>query len=275
MKSSSMRWGSLLGITFALANCDMASGTGGRAIQFDMHFNAAASADASRGTFDTSTGWHVKLEQAIIALGPVYIYQDPPPLAAIDVPNRLNSVDSFWDFVVPNAFAHAGDEHFFGGEVKGEFLGQIAFDVLQAGGVQMKNVPGTEGRIRSASIWLAPPRVSIQGNGAALHGHHAYVVGTAEKNGMVIPFEGGLDIENEGTKRRVDGIPLDMRLDDRVALTVNIHLHTWFDAAHFDRLVKKNDQGRYMITPDSQVRTAWFLGARGFSAFSIETKQEE
>jgi hypothetical protein len=181
----------------------------------------------------------------------------------------------FWDALVPNAYAHTGDEHFFGGEVKGEFLGQMAFDVLHPDGVRISEVPGTLGRAQSASIWLAPPRTSIQGNGTALHGHHAYVVGTAEKEGLVVSFEGGLDIENEGTKRRIDGIPLDIQLDDGAVLTLVLHPQAWFDAAHFDQLSQKNEQGRYVITPESQVRTAWFLGARGFSAFTVETNEQQ
>ena len=205
----------------------------------------------------------------MIAIGPVYVYQNPPPLATIDV--RRSLTNRLSNALIPNAYAHTGDEHFFGGEVKGEFLGQIAFDLLHPEGLRIPNVPGTLGRAQSASIWLAPPRPSIQGNGTALQGHHAYVVGQAEKEGSVVSFEGGLDIENEGTKRRIDGIPLDIQLDDSAVLTLVLHPRAWFDAAHFDRLSEKNQAGRYVITPDSQVRTAWFLGARGFSAFTAET----
>lgn len=244
-------------------HCDMASGTGGRAIQFDLRITS------SPAEFTTSTGWHVKLEQAVVALGPIFIYHNPPPLAQKFVPYP-DWRGRFWNTLVPSAHAHAGDEHFFGGEVKGEFLGQIAFDVLNANGMDQPDIPGTLGRAQSASIWLEPPRTSIQGQAAALHGHHAYVVGTAEKDAIVIPFEGGLDIENEGTKRRVDGIPLDMQLDDNRRLIFVVHPKAWFDAAHFDRLVEKNAVGRYVITPESQVRTAWFIGARGFSAFTAE-----
>ncbi len=260
MTTMRFRCVSLLCFAAAIANCD--SGTGGRPIQFEMRLGTAPSFQDAPGTFDTSAGWHVKLEQAFIAIGPIYVYQNPPPLAK-----------GLWDALVPSAYAHAGDEHFFGGEVKGEFLGQLACDLLDPNGVRIPKVPGTLGRAQSASIWLEPPRTSIQGNGNALHGHHAYVVGTAEKEGLVVPFEGGLDIENEGTKRRIDGIPLDIKLDDGAVLTLVLHPQAWFDAAHFDQLSEKNQTGRYVITPDSQVRTAWFLGARGFSAFTTETNR--
>lgn len=263
----------LLGFAATLVHCDMASGTGGRPIQFEMRLETARSSEETLGTFATTTGWNVKLDQAVIAIGPVYVYQNPPPLAKIDAENRRPWGHRIWDVFVPNAHAHAGDEHFFGGEVKGEFLGQIAFDVLNPSGVRIPEVPGTLGLARSASIWLAPPRTSIQGDANALHGHHAYVVGSAEKEGLVIPFEGGLDIENEGTKQRIDGVPLEIQLDDGAALTFELNPQVWFDAAHFDKLSEKNQQGRYVITPDSQVRTAWFLGARGFFAFSTRTNQ--
>jgi hypothetical protein len=263
----------LLAFSTVLVHCDMQSGTGGRPVQFELQLETASPSERPIGEFLTSTGWHVKLEQAFIAVGPLYVYQNPPPLAHIGVEQGKTFPERFWNFLIPNAHAHAGDEHFFGGEVKGEYLGQIAFDVLNPAGVRLSDVPGTLGRAQSMSIWLAPPRTSIQGNASALHGHHAYVVGTATKEGVMVPFQGGLDIENEGTKQRVDGIPLDMQLDDGALLTLTIHPQAWFDAAHFDMLSEKNDEGRYVITPASQVRTAWFLGARGFLAFSTQTNQ--
>ena len=37
------------------------------------------------------------------------------------------------------------------------------------------------------------------------HGHHAWVAGTATREGVSIAFAGGLDIDASGTLRRVDG----------------------------------------------------------------------
>ncbi|MDI3289438.1 hypothetical protein [Polyangium sp. 15x6] len=254
------------------AGCDLPSGTGGRAIEFEMRFGTAWRPGLPPGSFETSTGWRVELGEATVAIGPVYVHENPPPLAGLGAPRGKGLSDMLWDVLVSDAHAHAGDQHFDGGEVKGEWLGQLAFDVLDPGGVYIGPVPGTEGRARSLSIRLDPPRASIGGDGGALRGHHAYVVGVAEKDGLVVPFEGGLDIEEEGTKRSVDGVPLDVSLGDGIVVGIVIHPSAWFDGAHFDRLTEKNAAGRFVITPESQVRTAWFLGARGFSAFSAETR---
>ncbi|MDC3958795.1 hypothetical protein KEG38_33375 [Polyangium jinanense] len=257
------------------AGCDLPSGTGGRAIEFEMQLGAASKPGLPIGSFETSTGWKVELGEALVAIGPVYVHENPPPLAGLVAPRGKSLSGMLWDVVVPDAHAHAGDQHFDGGEVKGEWLDQRAFDVLDPGGVRIGPVPGTEGRARSLSIRLDPPRASIGGDGAALHGHHAYVIGVAEKDGLVIPFEGGLDIEEEGTKRSVDGIPVDVSLGDGTIVGIVIHPSAWFDGAHFDRLTEKNAAGRFVITPESQVRTAWFLGARSFSAFSAETRDAQ
>jgi hypothetical protein len=253
------------------AGCDLPSGTGGRAIEFEMRLRARWKPELPLGSFETSTGWKVDLGEAMVAIGPVYVHENAPPLAGIDAPRGEGLSGLLWDVLVPDAHAHAGDQHFDGGEVKGEWLGQVAFDVLHPGGEHIGPVPGTEGRARSLSIRLDPPRASIGGDGGALRGHHAYVVGVAEKDGLVVPFEGGLDIEDEGMMRSVEGIPLDVSLRDGAVVGIVIHPSAWFDGAHFDRLTEKNAAGRFVITPESQVRTAWFLGARGFSAFSAET----
>ena len=266
-----MRWALLVFWGLGAAGCDMPSGTGGRAIDFEMRLDGATRPGLPFGSFETSTGWKVHLEEAMVAVGPVYVHENPPPLAGLGAPRGKRLSGLLWDALVPNAHAHAGDQHFDGGEVKGEWLGQLAFDVLRPDGARMGVVPGTEGRARSLSIRLDPPRVSIEGDGGALRGHHAYVVGVAEKGGLAVPFEGGLDIEDEGTKRSVDGIPLDVSLGDGAVVAIVVHPSAWFDGAHFDRLTKKNAAGRFEITSDNQVRTAWFLGVRGFSAFSAKT----
>ncbi len=145
--------------------------------------------------------------------------------------------------------------------------GLLALDAL-APGARLVDTPGTAGGVRSLSIGLYPPRTSIAGDAGGLGGHHAYVVGVATRGDIEIPFEGGLDIEAEGNKREVAGIPLTAELDDGVPVTIELHLEAWFDEAHFDRLTEKSPRGRFLITRSTQVGAAWFIGARSAAAFS-------
>jgi hypothetical protein len=260
---------SSIALLAALSGCDLPSGTGGRAVEIEVRLRSLPQGDRPLGAFVTRSGWEVHLSEAFVALGPIYLYEQAPHLAGARRPGGSR----LWDLLVRDAHAHAGDQHFSGGEVKGEWLGQIAFDALAEGGAVLGRAPGTAGPARSLSVSLDPPRASILGPSDALRGHHAYVAGEAAKDGLVVPFEGGLLIEDEGTKRSVDGVALDAALDDGVVVTLELHLEAWFDEAHFDRLAEAPPGGRRLITPDSQVRTAWFIGARSAAAFSTRVEE--
>lgn len=249
-------------LALSLASCD--AGTGGRRVQFELAVGTSAPAEPRALRFRTGSGWDVTLEEACVAVGPIYLYENAGALAARKgLPARL------YDALVPSAHAHAGSEHFNGGEVRGEWVGQIAVDLVGAATLDLGSVEGIAGRARSASVLLEPPRSVAVGDVACLRGHHAYAVGIAERDGVVVPFEGGLDIENEGTLRTVTGIPVDVDLDDGLRLALRVDPRAWFDQAQFDRLTEKSAAGRALVTPESQVRTAWFIGARGAAAFAV------
>ncbi|WP_394824180.1 hypothetical protein [Pendulispora albinea] len=251
------------------------SGTGGRAIRFSM---GVAPAPESVSTFVTTTGWSVTLEEACMAIGPIYLYANPSLLAPAEASllapaettHRRGPLGRVADWLVPPAFAHGGDAHYNGGEVRGEWVEQVAFDALAPAGIDLGATNGLAGPARSFSLLLLPPRPTARGDTACLRGHHAYARGAARKGETTVPFEGGLDIENKGTFRSVDGIPLDAQLDDGVRITVRLHTRAWFDDAHFDRLTERNADGRFVITAESQVAAAWFAGARAYKTFSAD-----
>lgn len=250
-----------------VAACGQDAGTGGRTVSFDLELDPEPVSAPSLTTFETRTGWTVELERAHIALGAVYVHQSGgTAVVQRTLPERV------WDVLVPSAHAHPGDNFFYGGEVKGEWLGQVALDVLQPTPVSVGAQPGTYGEVRSLSVLLDPPRASLGEQAEPLAGHHAYVVGTATRADDVVPFEGGLDIADEGNQRRVEGIPFTGLLDDGVTLRLRVHPEVWFEDADFERLMTEptNEAGRHVISETNQVRSAWFIGARSVRAFSVE-----
>ena len=240
------------------------SDTGGESIRFRMNVASSADDGEELGAFTTRSGYRVTLTEARVALGPIYLYENPPPVA--QAPRRR----TLWDLIVPSAFAHPGDQHFAGGAVKGEYLGQVVLDGLSDEPLALGEVPGVAGISRSFSVYLEPP-ASAEAK-RALHGYHAFVVGDAEKAGVTYPFEGGLNIGNEGTLRRVEGIALDADLSAQSQVTIEIHLSRWFADAEFDRLSERADSGRYVIDEPAQVGAAWFIGARSFDTFSASVE---
>jgi hypothetical protein len=250
--------------------CLEASGTGGRPIIAD--FELRADWEVEPGRLETSTGWTVELEEAVLALGPITFFELPPPLSheAEEAPDLS---DRLYGWLVGTAHAHPGDEHFHGGRVMGELYQQVAFDLLGGPHRVSAGLRGLAGEVRSFSVALDPPDTRTLGEPEGLLGHHAYVVGTAHQGELSIPFEGGLTIEDAGTLRRVDGLATDMHFDRGGVVVVSVHVDAWFDEARFERLEEADDDGRFTIAPGDQVHAAWRLGARSGAAYSARREE--
>lgn len=234
---------------FALA-CDP---TGGAEVPFSFRVETASPA-----SFVTATGWSVTLEQATLAAGPIYLHENPPAFAARSLPDRL------LELVVPRAHAHAGDSHFNGGAVLGEWLVPFVFDAVSPQPLALGETIGNAGPVRSFAVLLEPPA----NDAGPTHGFHAWAMGVATKGEQRIPFEGGLVIERPGRDRRVEGLPVEAELADGGVFVLEVHADRWFRDAEFDRLTAPDTGDVRTITTDSQVHAAWFLGARSREAFS-------
>jgi hypothetical protein len=254
----------------ALAGCgELGSGTGGRAITFEMAVEPAHDM-ATDATFITATGWTVELHEAVVAIGPVYLFENEPWFA---------SAGGWRDLVVPTAWAHPGDAQFKGGEVRGEYLEQVAFDLTTGHAVALGEARGIAGEVGSATVILDPPRATTFGNPAsveALRGYHAYVVGTATRGRQTVEFEGGLAIGNaEAIERKVEGVAVDSVLDDGGTLVLGVQPRVWFDQARFETLGETTADGRKWIGEDGQVGHAWYVGARSTAAFYTRWTEHE
>jgi hypothetical protein len=236
------------------------SGTGGRAVLYEVALEPPAYM-ADSGHFETASGWDVELSEAVVAIGPFYIYENSSQSQA-----RSEEEFDLWSFaselVLPTAHAHPGDVWFDGGILRGEYLGQFAFDLLDGQAVSLGTARGIAGEVGSVTVILDPPDASTLGATEALYGHHAWVVGTATKDGVTIEFEGGIDLEADGVVRQVDGVTLDELLDDDGTVVIGVHPRKWFDEAQFDTLTEVAESGRMLITPNDQVAIAWRLGLR-------------
>jgi len=232
-----------------------------------MALGSTAKNDPSH--FVTSTGWDVQLEEACIAVGPIYFYANTAFASAETGRwNRIKSVVG----IEKQAFAHAGHNHFNGGEVRAEWLGQNALNVLNPTLDPLGLQNGLWGEVKSFSVYLEPPRKLLAAN-PCLRGHNAFARGIARKAERVVPFEGGLDIENVGVNRRVEGLKYSATFDDGVGVAISAQPNAWFDQADFDTLDTMTTEGRFVITPNSQVRVAWFIGARGIGSFRAAALQ--
>jgi hypothetical protein len=248
-------------LAFAAGACSLdGSGTGGRSVFFDVAIQPSQEM-VEGGTFTTDLGWHVALDEAVIAIGPVYVWEEPgwTGLARADGELDLTEDPLAWlgELVVPTAHAHPGDVHFEGGELKGEYLDQVAFDLLGGEAVVLGTARGIAGEIGSLTVVLDPPGPTTLGPVESLHGFHAWVSGRAQRGREVVEFEGGLAIPAEGVQRQVDGVPIDGELDDDGTLVLGLDPSAWFAQADFGQLDATNEAGdRMAITAGSQVANA-------------------
>lgn len=231
-------------VTLALFTLSCDAATGGREVRYDL---AVTSAGVT--TFRTALGWDVTLREACVSLGPIYVYAGAPTARS-----------TFYDWLVPSAHAHPGVDHFAGGEARGEWLSIAAVDALGTSPVPLGRLRGPAGPARTVSLFLTPPRSSTE----CLRGHQAYVAGVARRDGASIDFAGGLDIEDTGLRRRIQ-VPVEIEIDDGIALSVVVDPRPWLDEVRFDELDGE-------ITPDSQARAAWFLGVQRERAFTVRAE---
>ena len=235
-----------LALAMSLGSLSACGTTPGRAIAF-----AVEVAGADLPPFVTSTGWQVTLEEASISLGPVYVYApEPAPVVAL---SRA---------LVPLARAHGGTDPFGQRELRAEILEQHPIDALDGAPQPLGIAVGSEGDSSDLVLALAPPHAPSD----ASHGRTLWIAGLAEKDGALVPFEGGLDFPDEGLARFVEGVPIAAHMDSLGTLRIELHVERWLDQAHFDRLEMRGGD-RATITDGDQVSLAWRLGARHPDAY--------
>jgi hypothetical protein len=233
-------------------------GTAGEIVILELGLESLTDEGDAASTFTTDTGYEVALEEARLAIGPAYFY------APIQEPR----VATLRELLRPVARAHGGHDPVNGRRVRAELLDQQALDLLVPGVQALGAVDAEAGAVDEVAVVLDPPRSDLA---RSMNGHHAWVRGTATKDGEMIRFAGGLDLPDEGLTRRVEGIAAELTLAEGGVLVLGVRLHRWFHGAHFDRL-EVDDDGVAQITAESQVRGAWLLGVR--SAQSYEARFE-
>ena len=255
---------SLLG-GLAGPRCEL-SGTGGRSVTFQMGLRTArAPGEAEVGRFTKDTGWRVELSAARMLLGPIYLFENPSPLAGTTARLRWHRLG---ELLLPTAHAH--ETFFSGGPVLGEWDREVVFDLLVDGGEThvLGRSPGIAGVARSFSLLLQPASAALGAEAALLGGHSLVLEGTASREGQTVAFHAGLDFPPPVELQRVEFVPIEVELDDEGLFVVELKPHTWFSGAHFDRLEVPVSGGPVAVAPESQVYRALFINVRRHTAFT-------
>jgi hypothetical protein len=241
----------LIGL-LACAACE--AGTGGTLVDIEVTVESEPQPGLPLGTLDTNTGYRVVLSEAKLGVDAMLAYA---PQGQAMTPHRL------W---LSKALAHGGFDPFNGRRVRAEYkaAGPTLIDLLAPGARALGTVQAEEGTLASATVVFAS---MVESRTA-----QAWVRGTATRDGLTIPFEGALTLEDEALLRRVDGIPASGELTAGGKLSFVVRPHVWFEDAHFDRL-PENTNGPRPIGPTTQVHTAWSFGARSAKAYETRWSQ--
>lgn len=218
----------------------------------------------STGTFATTTGWEVTLDEAFLVLGGVYVYApEGDPTAGLD-PRVLGA------FGPGVALAHGGHDPFGSRRVRIEWLGPERLDLLGTEPVEVGPMDGSVGRTTDATLAFEPLAGELLEPGALNHGHHAWISGTATRTAMgtseMIAFEGGLDFAAGGTENLVESVATEADVGATGIWTLEVDVSRWLDEAHFERLDGTDPRP---VDSRTQVGIAWDLGLRDPRAFSL------
>lgn len=230
-------------------------GTGGRIVSIEWAVHGVPEEGLPLGDALTDLGWHVRLEDAWIAMGPMYAHAAEG--------DRL--ARGLGELLLPGrAWAHAGHDHGFD-RVRAEWLERTAVNALEASPRSLGWTTAEAGPVDRMEVTLGP--YGGTDGPEALRGGALWVRGEAEREGVHVPFEGMMTFE-DGVAREVDPIEASAVLDEGGRLTVGVRPGLWFQGAHFDRLEPEGSEPARMI-PGTQVHNAVYLGIRNPRAFVI------
>jgi hypothetical protein len=239
-----------------------ATSTGGSRVTFDaVATPAVAPTDAAEGAAlvytDAATGWTVTLTQAEVAVGPLYLWSEKPTLTGqITIPGI--------------AVAYAGSDEFLAGYLRGEVLDQVVVDLVAGSDVSIGTGDGTAGQSLSAELWLEPP----SGTAAGTLSDTFEFAGSAEKDGVVVPFAGSLTIDDSvvdpdngqtaALVRRIRGIPVGGDLTQGGTLRLTADATKWLAGADFSDLLdtEPDADGVYHVASPSSVWSILYYQVR-------------
>ena len=234
--------------------------TGGERISFEGRAVGLApitqTADGPVIELESDDGFTVRLTEARLLVGPVYLWSDEPQLDAGDQA-------SLWDWVMP--VAHAAVDQFQAGFLVGEVPHQVELDLLSEQSVAIGPGSGLAGPSRSAEVWLEP------GDGVDT----LVVAGIAERGEERLEFEGAItftapwvpedELADPRVLRRVRGLLWDVELRDGGVLEVGVDARSWLRGVELAPLL--SDDPLLLSRGDALGNTIYFrareVGSRG------------
>lgn len=196
--------------------------------------------------------WTVELDEAWVALGPIYLFEGDPLLGRLL--ERL---------IMPRAFAHPG--HYQEGEAMGEALDQVVVDLLEPEPTRMGSMNAVTGEVRSARIGLGTAEDGLA-EAEALEGHALRLRGVASRADEAVEFEAWLDVD-----LYVEGVAFEHEVTEEPGrLEVEVDLTRWLRRVDFATATPGDEPGAPASLDDgSQAHNALSRGVDNTLAYTL------
>lgn len=219
------------------------------------------------GTAASSRGWSVRIEQALLAPGPLRWFEGEPLFdARRRAPARAPSFrQRFASYLSPIGVAWAHPGHYVPGEALADVTARRVIELSSGASVSLGMADGVTVMSNSATVELHPTGADLGADGDRLQGHTLVVRGVARDATRTVRFEGALDGDFV-----IRGVPAHGMIDGTRGWALTIDLESWFDRADFSELpAPATPDGYAPIGTSGQVFNALYRGASSALAYAI------
>jgi hypothetical protein len=235
----------------ALVHCGTDDSTGRTRVTFEV------TAQGTNLEGDTSLGWHVRITQAAVAVGPLRWFEGQPLFG-----NR-----SFFSSSV--AWAHPG--HYVAGGALADMTTRHVVDLLAPQATSLGMADGVSGTVQSAHVELHPSETDLTANRELLRNGTISLRGIATRDDVSVVFTATqrLDMNLEGIPARAElnGSPGKFEL--------RVQVLTWVDRVDFSMLPAPTAPGAEVTFPDEgQASNALFRGVTNGAAYNFQWRLE-
>lgn len=193
--------------------------TGRQRVAFDVY------ARGVRAEGDTSLGWHVRVESAFVAAGPIRWYEGEPLFG-----RALRMFSGV-------AWAHPG--HYVPGGALADITSRAVVDLTSATPVFVARAAGVSGTVRSAHFELHPAEDDLGPARSVLRGQTLVLRGAATRGDATVRFDASLRLDVN-----VEGVPASATLDGSPGRwEVGVDLTQWLDRVDFAMLPPPTEPG--------------------------------
>lgn len=211
--------------------------TGRQRVTFDVYARGA------RLEGDTSLGWHVRVESAFVAAGPIRWYEGQPLFGRV-----LQAFSGV-------AWAHPG--HYVPGGALADITTRAVVDLASATPVLVGHANGVSGTAHSAHFELHPSEDDLGPARSVLRGGTLTLRGTAARGDVTVRFDAMLRLDVN-----VEGVPASATFDGSPGRwEVAVDLTNWLDRVDFATLPAPAEPGGVASFPEmSQPTNALYRG---------------